>query len=74
MRCHNCLRKITEANPASTVNKWGKECCDTCTTCEHGVPLIVPKCPACEDMCMQMFAAQFPDVAAGQPLCIPNAR
>lgn len=68
MRCHGCLRKITAENPASTVNKWGKPCCDTCTLCEHGVPLIVPKCGGCEALVELLFVQQVPDVAAGQPL------
>jgi len=67
-RCHNCLRKIADANPASTINKWGKECCDTCTTCEHGVPLINPDCAGCTDLIELLFVSQFSDVAAGQPL------
>lgn len=56
MRCHNCLRKITDANPSSTVNRWGKPCCDTCTTCEHGVALINPRCTGCEAMVARMMA------------------
>jgi predicted sulfurtransferase len=57
MRCHNCRRKITDENPSSTVDKWGNACCDTCTTCEHGVPLIKPVCRGCDILVRDLLAA-----------------
>lgn len=49
MRCNKCLRKITDANPASSLDKWGKPLCDLCGVCEHGVSLS-DFCATCEAM------------------------
>lgn len=56
-RCHNCLRKITEQNPSSAVDKWGNEVCDTCTLCTHGQRLI-DDCVGCEDDVKAMIQLQ----------------
>lgn len=55
MRCHNCLRKITDANPSSSLNKWGKALCDHCGDCEHGVKLNQP-CGACVILVRELLA------------------
>lgn len=56
-RCHECLRKITAENPSSTVNKWGKEVCDTCVKCIHGKRLI-DHCDGCDSDVAKLFALQ----------------
>lgn len=56
-RCHECLRKITDQNPSSTVNKWGKEVCDTCVKCTHEKRLI-DDCFDCDADVAKLFALQ----------------
>lgn len=56
-RCHKCLSKITPNNPADTVNKWGKEECNNCAECTHGVKLSA-NCVQCEIEVMEMLKLQ----------------
>lgn len=57
MRCNKCLRKITDENPASSLDQWGKALCDNCGTCSHGAALNVD-CAQCD----AMFAGLLADV------------
>lgn len=47
MRCNKCLRKITDENLSSSLDRFGKPLCDHCGTCGHLVALNKP-CRQCD--------------------------
>lgn len=59
MRCNKCLRKITEDNQCSSLDRWGKPLCDNCGTCGHNVALN-KECRECDALYVHLLLAVGP--------------